>query len=75
MRRELGSEGANRCDGVQIGIDAANLEAILEEVHEIAATAATSIENAHSRRQPATQQLVEDVDIDMAELTHQIRHD
>ena len=52
----------------RVGIDAEDLVAFAEEIDEVAAGAATCVEYTHSGCNPATQQLIEQVDIDGAEL-------
>ena len=49
-----------------------DVEAFAQEVHEIATAAAAGIEHAHARPDAAAQQLIEQVDVDVAELGLQI---
>ena len=53
-------------------IDAVALEPMLQEVDQIPAVAAAGVEHARARIEPAAQQLIEDVDVDVAELRAQL---
>ena len=55
-------------DTFWVGIQRIHLAAFAEKIDEVAAVAAASIEYAHARSDVAAQDLVEDVDVDQAEL-------
>jgi hypothetical protein len=65
---EVGGEGADLCDGGRIVVCGKDFVAFIEEVDEIAAPAAASVEYAHAGGDIAAEELVEEVDIDLAEL-------
>ena len=73
-RREPPGDGTHRRERAGIGVDAEDLEAVPEEVDEVAAAAAAGVEDAHARRDASAEQLIEDVDVDLAELGLKIRH-
>ena len=56
---------------IRVGVIAADVEAFPEQIHEIAAAAASGIEHAHARGDASAQQLIEHVDVDVAELVLQ----
>jgi hypothetical protein len=62
---------ANDVDGGRLAIDSVALEAVLKQVDEIAAIAASGIEYARSRIETPAQDLIEEVDVDIAELPPQ----
>ena len=74
--RELGRQTrGQRLHGLDRGrvrIDAEHLEAAAQQMHEIASRSAAHVEHPHARRDAAAQQLVEQVDVDVAELFAQI---
>jgi hypothetical protein len=63
-RREL----ANVLHGIGIEVERKYLAPFAEQVDKIAAVTATSIEHTHARDNVPAQDLIEDVDIDLAEL-------
>ena len=63
-----------KADRPWIGVDAGDVVAVPEEVDEIAAAAAARVDDAHAGCDPSTKELIEEIDIDLAELGHQIRH-
>ena len=73
--REGGSEArgelANDVDRGRLAIDTVTLEAMLQQVDEIAPVAAAGIEDARPRIKPAAQDLIEEIDVDVAELLPQ----
>ena len=70
--RELGGEGADMGDGTRVGIDGEDLTACAEEVDEIAAVPAASVEDAHGRGYVSAEDLIEDIDVDLPELLLQL---
>ena len=49
-------------------VDAEDVVAVPEEVDEIAPAAAAGIDDTHAGRDSSTQELIEEVDVDLAEL-------
>ena len=68
MRREGGDESAGLRDGFGVLIGGEDLVAFAEEVDEIAAGAASGVEDSHAGHDVAAKKLVEEVDVDLAEL-------
>ena len=67
-RRERRGQRAHLRDRAGIGIVAAHVVALAQQIDEIAAAAAAGVEHAHAGRDAAAQQLIEHVDVDVAEL-------
>jgi hypothetical protein len=74
MRRESGGEGAGLLDGGRVMVDSEDLVAFAEEIDEIAAGAAAGIEDTHAGDDVAAEEMVEEIDVDEAELFLQIGH-
>jgi hypothetical protein len=53
---------------MRVRVHSEDFERMSEEIYEIAACTAAGVEDAHTRRDPAPEELVEQVDIDVAEL-------
>ena len=53
--------------GLRVGVHAKNVVPLAEQVEEIAAITATGVEDAHAGDYAATEQLVKEVNIDLAE--------
>jgi hypothetical protein len=68
MRGESGDESAGLRDGFGILIGAKDLVALAEEVDEIAADTAPGVEDSHAGDDVAAKDLIEEVDVDRAEL-------
>jgi hypothetical protein len=68
MRGEGGDESAGLRDGFGILIGAEDLVAFAEEIDEIAAGAASGVKDSHARHDVVAKDLVEKVDVDLAEL-------
>jgi hypothetical protein len=68
MRGEGGGESAGLCDGFVILVGGEDLVAFAEKVDEIAAGAAAGVEDSHAGHDVAAKKLVEEVDVDRAEL-------
>ena len=67
VRSEMVGEGANGGDGVWAGIDGGEVEVLAQEIDEVAAGAAAGVEDAHAGADVAAEELVEEVDVDVAE--------
>jgi HAE1 family hydrophobic/amphiphilic exporter-1 len=52
---------------IDIQIDGANIETVAQEIGKIPPRAATGVEDPHSGREATLQELVEQVDVDLAE--------
>ena len=72
-RQPLGQD-SHAADRFRIRIEGADLEAFPEKVDEIAAPAAARIENAHPRVDAASEQLIEQIDVDRSEEGGEIGH-
>ena len=72
----LGAEAAGweRGNRARIGIHTMDVVVFAEEIGEIAAGAASGIEDTHARGDSAAKQLVEEIDIDGAELLAEAGH-
>jgi hypothetical protein len=68
MGSEGGGESAGLCDGGGTLIGAEDLVAFAEEIDEIAAGAASGVEDSHAGHDVSAKDLVEEVDVDLAEL-------
>ncbi len=58
-------------DALGIGVEGKNIAALAQQVDQVSTVSAAGIENPHLRRDVAAQDLVEDVDVDLAELVLQ----
>jgi hypothetical protein len=74
LGREGGGEGASLCDRVGVLIGREDLIAFAEEIDEIAAGATACVEHAHARVDVVAEDLIEEVDIDGAELLLESEH-
>ena len=74
MRGERQRHPANGVDRLGIRIDPEDLVTFAQEEHEVASGAAPRVEDAHAGSNPGPQQLIEEVDIDVAELFLEARH-
>jgi hypothetical protein len=72
MRCERRRHPSHRSYRSGIRVDAEQFVSRLKEIDEVAALAAPRIEDAHTRTDPATQQLIEQVDVDVAELRSKV---
>jgi len=72
---EVGGELAGGGDGGGVGIGGVDLVVFAEEVDEIAAVAAAGVEDVHSGSDSAAEDLIEEVDVDGAELVVEGWHD
>jgi hypothetical protein len=59
-------------DAFGIGIEGEDFAAVAQQIDEIAAVAAAGVEDAHPGADVAAQDLVEDVDVDLAEFVLQV---
>ena len=78
IRGQLGGEFTGHAPhGVHrhwVGIGAEDVVALAQQVDEIAAVAAARVEHAHAGRDASTQDLIEEVNIDVPELLLEIAH-
>jgi hypothetical protein len=74
LRWQPRGEAADLGDGARVGIGAENFVTLPKEIYQIAAGAAARVKDLHSRAYAAFEKLVEEVDIDRAELFLKIRH-
>ena len=65
----MASMAAGSCVGGE------DLEPGAEQIHEISAGPGASIEHPHARRDPPAQQLIEEIDVDLAEGGLEVEHD
>ncbi len=68
MRRELRGQRSNLCDCLRRLIDAARIESAPEKIDEIAAAATAGIKHPHLGRDSTLEELVEQINVDAAEL-------
>jgi hypothetical protein len=73
-RRESGSEGASLVDGGRVVVDGEDLVAFAEEIDEIATGAAAGVEDTHAGDDVAAKEMIEEIDINEAELLLQGGH-
>src|SRR5688572_27934232 len=66
-------EASNRFDCTGIGIAGKDLEARLKQVDKISSPTTRGVENARTGEDAATQQLIEEINSDLSELTLVIR--
>jgi hypothetical protein len=64
---QLGGELTDLLDRARRGVHRAHVEAVAEEIRQVAPGAAARIQHAHARREPALEELVEEIDVDRAE--------
>ena len=67
-RSKFGGDRADAFDRCRIRIDPVDVEALAKQVDEVAAAAAAAVDDAIATADPAAQQLIEQVDVDCAEL-------
>jgi hypothetical protein len=67
-RRQLGCEGSYVLYALGICIDGEDLAAFTQEVDEVSSVAAACVEDTHSRSDVSSQDLIEDIDVDLPEL-------
>jgi hypothetical protein len=70
--RQLRRKAPHVGHGVSIRIDARDVDARAQEIHEVAAPAAARVEHAVARGDAAAQELVKQINIDRAELSLEI---
>jgi len=58
---------ANMLDSSWVRVDRENFGVFPQEIDEVSAVAAASVENAHAGRDVSPQDLIEDVDVDLSE--------
>ena len=67
-RCEQGGEGADALDGNRVFVYAEDFASLAQKIDEVAAEAAARVDDAHARGYVAAQKLIEEVDVDSAEL-------
>jgi hypothetical protein len=67
-RRQLCGKSPYRADRGRVLVHSHHVEPAPQQVHEVPTTSAPGIQYRHTRCDTATQQLVEEVDVDLAEL-------
>jgi hypothetical protein len=67
-RIQRGDEPAHRINRGRIGVHGPHIEAAVQEVGQIASGAAARIEHAPAMVESAAEQLIEQIDVDLAEL-------
>lgn len=72
--RKGGGEGAGLFDSCRVLIDCEDVVAFAEKIDEVAAGAAAGVEDAHARDDVAAEKMIEEIDVDEAELFLQIGH-
>ena len=72
--RKGGGEGAGLLDGCGVLVDGEDVAAFAEKIDEVAAGAAAGVEDAHAGDDVAAEEMVEEIDVDEAELFLQTRH-
>src|SRR5688572_7559910 len=72
-RREHRRQLADACDRRLVPIDAVTVESTAQEVHEIAPVAAACVEHTPPRIEAPSEDLIEQVDVDLAEPRAQLR--
>ena len=68
VRRQGRGQLAHFGDRHGVPVDGADVEAVLQQIDEIAAAAAAGVQYPHAANDAAAQELVEQVDVDCAEL-------
>src|ERR1035438_10148014 len=66
--REVGGQLAHVLDGLRVGVHAKYFVSLPEKIDQVAAASESRIEDAHSRRDAAAQDLVEEINVDLPEL-------
>ena len=74
IRRERLRQCSDGVDCCATGIDGANVEALAQEIDEIPPGTAAGIADARAGRHASAQELVEQVDVDFAELRLKVSH-
>ena len=69
---ELRGDGFDSTDLVRVHVDAEDLCSAAHQVMGVAASTASRIQHPHLRPDPSAEQLVEEVDIDIAEVSDEL---
>jgi len=72
--REIGGDGAGLFDGGRIFVRSEDFVAFVEEIDEVASGAAAGVEDPHAGCDVAAKELIEEVDVNLAELLLEIGH-
>jgi len=67
-------EAPNRRNGAGIGIDGKDLVCGVHKIDEVSAAAAAGVEDSHAGLNAAAKELIEEVDVDVAELFLETSH-
>ena len=73
--RKLRGETTNLGDRSRVGVHAENLVSLSKQVDQVAPGSASGIEHAHSASNSATQELIEQIDVNLAELLLKVGHE
>lgn len=65
---DIRSQLANAINGSRVRVDSKYFAPHAHQVHEVAAASAAGIEHAHVRPDVAAHDLIEEIDVDVAEL-------
>jgi hypothetical protein len=71
-RRQRGGDALDVPDGCWIDVSGEHVVAVLEQIDKVAPAAAAGVENAHATTDASAQKLIEQVDVDVAELIVEI---
>ena len=74
LRRECLRQALYRLDRRRVAVGSEDLIAGAQQKDDVAAAAASGIEDAHARPDSPAQQLIEQVDVDVAELFAEVVH-
>jgi hypothetical protein len=75
VRGQPGAEPPHGVDGRRVSVATENLVAGAQRVHQIPALAAAGVEQPHAWADAAAQELIEEIDVDLAELVVKVnRH-
>jgi hypothetical protein len=67
-------EGSHGADGIRVGIDGVDPVGVAKEEDEVASMAAACVQHGHSRADSATEELIEEVDVDLSEERWKVGH-
>jgi hypothetical protein len=71
---EMAGEQAHFLDRVRIGIDRVDVESGAKHVDQVPSRSAAGLDDPIAPRDPAPEELIEDVDVDRAELSLEVHH-
>ena len=67
-RAQRGGELAHRADRVGVRVHGPHVEAVPQEERQVPAAPAAGVQHAPARVEPSAEKLIEEVDVDLAEL-------